>query len=143
MISEFLSKHNLKARFVLVGVWNTIFGYLVFCLLDSLFMNIFDPRYIAYMSAMILTYIISPVNAYISHKYITFKSKVKGKEIITEFLRFVSTYVVTFLLSLILLPFFVEIFHITPKISAAMVMFVCTVISYLGHSRFSFRQATD
>ena len=62
-----------------------------------------------------------------------------GKDVIIEFLRFCLTYVVTFCLSLILLPFFVEIFKIRPKISAAIVIFICTVISYIGHSRFSFK----
>ncbi len=143
MISDFISKHNLKARFVLVGIWNTVFGYLVFYLLDSLFMLIFTPRYISYMSAMILGYVISIINAYIFHKYITFKSSVKGRGIVAEFLRFFMTYSFALVLSLLLLPFLVEVFHIEPKISGAVVILVCTLTSYIGHSRFSFRQAAD
>lgn len=143
MISDFISKHDLKARFVLVGIWNTVFGYLVFYLLDSLFMLIFAPRYIAYMSAMILGYVISIINAYIFHKYITFKSSVKGRGIVAEFLRFFMTYSFALVLSLLLLPFLVEVFHIEPKISGAVVILVCTLTSYIGHSRFSFRQAAD
>lgn len=138
-LSELMAKHDVKVKFVLVGVWNTIFGYSVFCLLDTLFSHLFSARYIAYMSAMVLGQIIAVINAYIFHKYITFKSTVKGKGIIIEFLRFFMTYVVTFCLSLILLPLFVEIGHITPKISGAFVILICTIISYLGHSRFSFR----
>ena len=91
------------------------------------------------MSAMVLGQIIAVINAYIFHKYVTFKSAVKGKGIIIEFFRFSMTYGVTFCLSLVLLPFFVEIFHIPPKISGAFVILICTVVSYLGHSRFSFK----
>jgi len=137
--AELMAKHYVKVKFVLVGMWNTIFGYGVFCLLDTIFSHIFVTRYIAYMSAMILGQIIAVINAYIFHKYITFRSAVKGKGIIIEFFRFCMTYTVTFSLSLVLLPFFVEIGHITPKISGAIVILVCTIISYLGHSRFSFR----
>ena len=138
--AELRAKHQLKAKFVLVGIWNTIFGYGVFCLLDTLFAWLFSARSAAYMCAMVLAQIIAVINAYIFHKYITFKSEAKGKAIIAEFFRFSATYAVTFCLSLALLPALVEIGHIHPKIAAAIIIFICTVISYLGHSRFSFRQ---
>lgn len=138
-LTNLLSKHRVKVKFVLVGIWNTIFGYSVFCLLDTLFSHQFATRYIAYMSALVLQWIIAIINAYISHKYITFKSRVRGREMIIEFFRFSMTYAVTFCLSLILLPIFVEIFHIAPKISFAILILICAAISYLGHSRFSFK----
>jgi putative flippase GtrA len=103
-----------------------------------LFENVFHKRYVAYMSAMILGQIIATVNAFIFHKYITFKSEVKGKGIIGEFFRFCLTYVVTFVLSLLLLPFFVEIIHFHPRIAGVLVIPICAVVNYLGHSRFSF-----
>jgi putative flippase GtrA len=127
----------------MIGGWNTIFGYVVFCLLDMLFSHFFTARIVAYMSAMVLGQIIAIVNAYIFHKYITFRSGAKGLKLISEFLRFCTTYIVTFVLSLILLPLFVEEIGITPKIAGAFVILVCTIISYLGHSRFSFRARKD
>ena len=136
---DLMAKHRVKVKFVLVGIWNTIFGYSVFCLLETLFSHKFATRYIAYMSAMVLGQIVAIINAYVSHKYITFKSRVRGRKMIIEFLRFSMTYAVIFCLNLILLPIFVEIFHITPKISAAILILTCSVISYLGHSRFSFK----
>lgn len=142
LISSFAAlktKHQVKAKFVLVGIWNTIFGYSIFCLFDTLFEIAFSQRYIAYMSAMILGRIFAVINAYVGHKYITFKSKAKGKAIIAEFFRFSMTYVVTFCLSLVLLPALVEIGHFHPKIAVAIIILLCTVISYLGHSRFSFK----
>ena len=138
-LMNLLSKHHVKVKFVLVAIWNTIFGYSVFCLLDILFSNLLATRYIAYMSAMVLGQIIAIINAYIFHKYITFKSRVRGREMMLEFFRFSMTYAVIFCLNLILLPIFVEIFNIRPKLSAAMLILMCTAISYLGHSRFSFK----
>ena len=129
---------QLKKRFVVVGIWNTIFGYMVFFILDTFFEDIFTKRYFAYMSAMILGQIVATINAFVLHKYVTFKSEVKGKGIIPEFFRFCMTYVFTFSLGLVLLPFFVEIVHLHPRIAAAIVILICTLISYVGHSRFSF-----
>ena len=136
--TEFIAKYHVKIRFLVVGVWNTIFGYLVFVGFDILFTSFFTKRYVSYMSAAVLSNVLAIINAYIFHKYITFKSKIKGVGIIVEFLKFSTTYIVTFCLSLILLPFFVEVMNLDPKIAAAVVILCCTIISYLGHSRFSF-----
>jgi putative flippase GtrA len=127
-MADFVVKHHVKLRFLIVGIWNTIFGYLVFIGFDSLFTHLLSKRY-------------AIINAYIFHKYITFRSGIKGIGILFEFFRFSTTYLVTFCLSLILLPFFVEITYMTPKIAAAFVILCCTVISYLGHSKFSFHHS--
>ena len=137
----FVAKHHVKLKFLVVGFWNTIFGYLVFIGFYSLFAHVLSKPYAAYMSAAVLSNILAIINAYIFHKFITFKSKIEGKGIILEFFRFSTTYLVTFCLSLILLPFFVEIKHMTPKIAAVFVILCCTVISYLGHSKFSFHHS--
>ncbi len=131
-------EHQTKLRFILVGIWNTIFGYLAFVSLDYLFTDLFSKRYEAYMSAAVISNILAIVNAYVFHKYITFKSTVKGFGIIYEFLRFSTTYMVTFILGLFLLPLSVEILKITPKIAAALLIILFTGVSYLGHMKFSF-----
>jgi putative flippase GtrA len=91
------------------------------------------------MSAAILSNILAITNAFIFHKYITFKSRVRGKGIIIEFARFFSTYLFSMILGLILLPFFVEVLGLDPKISGALLLPIGVIISYFGHSRFSFR----
>jgi putative flippase GtrA len=132
-------KHQVKIRFFFIGIWNTIFGYLAFVGLDILFTYLFPKRYLAYMSAALLSNILAIINAFIFHKYITFKSRVSGKGILIEFARFFSTYLFSMILGLILLPFFVEVMGIDPKISGAMLIPITVIISYFGHSRFSFR----
>ena len=126
-------------KFILVGIWNTIFGYGTFFLLDRTFESFFVKRYFAYMAAMILSQIVAIINAFIFHKYVTFSSKVRGWDIIPEFFRFCHIYVFTFLLSLLLLPVFVELINVHPRISGALVTLICSVISYVGHSKFSFK----
>jgi putative flippase GtrA len=132
------SEHQVKIRFFIIGVWNTIFGYLFYIGLDYVFSLVFQKRYVAYMSAAILSNIISTISAFLFHKHITFKSTVRGKGVIFEFFKFYSTYTVTNILGLVLLPVFVEVFKIDPKIAGALLIPVVAVISYFGHSRFSF-----
>jgi putative flippase GtrA len=131
-------KHQIKIRFFFIGIWNTIFGYFAYVSLDYLFTFVFQKRYVAYMTAAVLSNIISTISSFIFHKHITFKSTVKGKAVIIEFFKFYSMYTVTNILGLVLLPFFVEVFKIDPKIAGAFLIPVVAIISYFGHSRFSF-----
>ena len=133
--------HEVKIKFLIVGLWNTVFGYAVFVGLDFLFTMFFLKRYAAYMLAAVLANILAILNAYIFHKFVTFRSPIWGLAIIPEFLRFFSMYLFSFCLGLVLLPVFVELFHLDPKISAALLIPITTIISYIGHSRFSFNSS--
>jgi putative flippase GtrA len=132
--------HQIKIRFFIIGVWNTIFGYLVYISLDYLFSHIFQKRYVAYMTAAVLANIIATTSAFLFHKHVTFKSTVKGKGVIIEYIKFYSTYTATNILGLIMLPVFVEVLKIDPKISGILLIPVVAIISYFGHSRFSFKK---
>jgi putative flippase GtrA len=134
-----INSAQTQIRFILVGIWNTIFGYAVYIGLDYLFAFFFHKRYAAYMSAAVLANILAIANAYIFHKFITFRSDVRGKGIVWEFIRFYSTYLFSTVIGLVLLPFFVEALKIGPRISGALLLPITTVISYFGHSRFSFQ----
>ena len=90
--------------------------------------------------AAVLANIIAILNAYIFHKFVTFRSPLRGLAIIPEFVRFFSMYLFSFFLGLVLLPVFVELFHLDHKIAGAVLIPITVIISYLGHSRFSFRQ---
>jgi putative flippase GtrA len=129
----------VEVRFLAVGILNTVFGYVIFLSLYTLGSAVFQKRYIAYMAAIILSNVIATIIAFVLHKYVTFRSPARGRKIPIEFLKFCTTYLVTFFLSIILLPVLVEVGKTSPKIAAAFVIIICTIISYLGHSRFSFR----
>lgn len=92
------------------------------------------------MSAMVLSNVLAVLNAFVSHKFFTFRSTVQGQAMFLELFRFSATYVLTFILSLFLLPFFVEIGNVSPKTGGALVICSCTLVSYLGHTRFSFQK---
>jgi len=101
--------------------------------LDNFFAANLKSRVAAYMWATALSQVTAVINAFIFHKYVTFKSQVRGSGIVLEFFRFCLTYVVTFFLGLLLMPFFVEVFSFDPKVSAALIIAICTAVSYFGH----------
>ena len=137
---QFWLDHQVKIRFFFIGVWNTVFGYLVYISIDYFLTFVFQKRYMAYMTALVLSNIIATISAFLFHKHITFKSTVKGKGVIIEFFKFSSMYAVTYILGLLLLPFFIEVFKIDPKIAGALLIPVVAIFSYFGHSRFSFKK---
>jgi len=132
-------RHQIKIRFLVVGAWNTVFGYVVFLILNEVFNRFLSPPYVAYMTASVLGNVLAITNAFFFHKYFTFKSKEEGWDAFREYFRFSGTYLFSFIIGLILLPVFVEIIGMTPQVAAAVIILICTVFSYLGHSRFSFR----
>lgn len=136
-------KHETKFRFLLVGAWNTVFGYLAFILLEALLSRLFSNSPLSYMAAMVMANIIAILNAFVFHKYITFRSHIRGPALLAELLRFSSTYLFTFLLSLFLLPALIEFLGLSARFAGALVILICTVFSYIGHSRFSFRNITS
>ena len=139
-ILNFLNKYKLEIKFIIVGIWNTFFGYLLFFFLDIIFEKNFDSRQIAYMSAIFLGQIISIISAFFLHKYLTFNSYKKGKEAFIEFIKFCMTYAFVFILNLIFLPLIVEFLNINPRIAALIIIIFSSIISFYGHLKFSFKK---
>jgi putative flippase GtrA len=136
---EFKRKHATKIRFIIVGVWNTIFGYAAYVCFNYIFSFLFTKRLWVYMTAAVLSNILAITNAYIFHKFITFKSPVRGLGIIFELCRFFTTYLFSFIIGLIILPILVEICHIDPIAAGAIQISFTAIISYVCHTRFSFK----
>lgn len=116
-----------------------MFGYIAFVSSVWMFSRIFNVYQIAYMTALVFANIIAILNAFLFHKYFTFRSKVRGLRVLSELVKFSSMYLFTFFLSAFLLPVFIEVFRLPAEVAGALLLPVCMVVSYLGHSRFSFR----
>jgi putative flippase GtrA len=126
-------------RFLLIGAWNTAFGYILFWVLYGLFSRVFTVRYFAYTSAQVVGWIIAVANAYGLHRKVTFRSKTTGRAMVMEFLRFMQTYVAMFLVGLALLPFLVEIVGFGPRVAALVATAIGVAMSYIGHRFITFR----
>ena len=129
---------QLKARFVIVGVWNFCFAYSCFLFFLWVFNDLMSLNY-GYFYALIFSTIISTIISFVLHKYYTFKSKGKGIEIIYEFFRFCLTYSYTFLLSIIQIPIMIELIGLNDKLAGLINLLIVSAVHYFAHLKFSFK----
>ena len=139
MIPVRTALNDTRLRFLLIGAWNTFFGYAAFWVMYGVFARFITVNYVAYTSAQVVSWVISVLNAYLLHKYVTFRSAAKGRDAVREFFRFMQTYVAMFILGLLMLPFFVEYVGLTPRVAALVATAIGVVISYVGHRFRTFR----
>jgi putative flippase GtrA len=116
-------------KFIIVGFLNTLIGYLSYFLFLSLNFH--------YVIAMGFAHVIGVTHSYFWNKYWTFKSKSKSKK---EIFRFISVYLIVFILNILSLSLFVEKFHIQPAIAGLASLFFITIISFTGHKFWSFKK---
>jgi putative flippase GtrA len=127
-------------RFVIVGGWNTVFGYGLFAGSNYLLAGRIPHAYIV---ASAIANVIAISVAYVGHKFITFRTR---GNYLREYLRFYVVYGATALLGLALLPPAVALLGLVvrrksyvPYIAQAVLIPIGVAASFIGHKRFSFR----
>jgi len=126
---------------MMVGIWNTIFGFGAFTLFYLILKPFFEVRYFAYTSAQVISMGLAYANAFICHKYITFRSPIRGRKgIFFEFVRFCMTNAAIAVFDFVWMPMLVELGHLSPILSAAIIIPIRGIFSYFGHLHFSFRK---
>ena len=135
-----LIKSKTEIRFLLVGSWNTLFGYLVFLLFLFLLEKIFNNERQIYSLSLAFSHLISVINSFIFHKVVTFVSKQKGLELVYEFRRFFNSYIITFLLNLSLISIQVELLSLNPRIAGAISLPIVTVVTFFLLSKYAFNK---
>ncbi len=132
------------ARYLVVGVWNTLFGYSTY----ALFTALLTPRLrFAYIYASVFSNLIAITVAYFGYKFFVFKTH--GNTLV-EWFRCILVYGSGMLPGLVLLPLLVEglhrAFHLArsaPYIAGALVTGLTVIYSFFGHKHFSFRVPDD
>jgi len=137
IVTKIGEEQRTIVKFLLVGAWNTVFGYLVYYAALQAISALRVSVNHAYLWAMGVAQVVGTINAYISHRKITF-SESASENRINEFVKFSLIYILTFGIALILMPFFVEVLGVKAEITGIIVIIISTIVSYLGHSRFSF-----
>ncbi len=127
-------------RYLLVGLWNTLFGYGTFALLTAV-LNPIVPH--SYMWASLLSSLLNITVAYLGYKWFVFKTK---GNYLREWLRCVAVYSTGIILTLIALPILVLVirrnthfFAQAPYIAGAILTAFVVLYSFFGHKHFSFR----
>jgi putative flippase GtrA len=128
-------------RYILVGGFNTVFGYGVFALLTWSFRGLGSY---SYMYSAVLANFIAISVAFLGYKWFVFRTR--GNYLI-EWLRCFGVYGSSALIGLAGLPILVPILRRSlhkpeeaPYIAAAIMTVVTVVFSFLGHKNISFRQ---
>jgi putative flippase GtrA len=127
------------SRYILVGVWNTIFGYGTY----AGFTALLTPHIAhAYIVASLVANFLAITMAFLAYKWLVFKTK---GNYLGEWMRCVAVYGGSSLIGILLLPVFVfALRHLTrldssaPYIAGAALTGLATVASFLGHKKFSF-----
>lgn len=130
-MKQFLIAHEQKIRYLIIGGWNTVFGYGVFAAL-----YFWLEGSIHYLVILSISYVLSITNAYIGYKFFVFQTK---GNIVREYLRFYVVYAAAFLVNLAILPLLVEIGDLNMYISQALVTMLTIIGSYILHKNFSFK----
>ena len=125
-------RYREQVLYLVVGGWNTVFGYAVWALLYFLLRH-----QLHYLIILVLSWPFAVANAYICYRTIVFRSTAN---IWRELPRFSLVYVVTLVSALIALPILVNTLPFNLYVIQALYTGVVVVLSYLGHKYFSFRK---
>jgi putative flippase GtrA len=122
---------NEKFRYLLIGAYNTIFGYGVFAALWLIW-----GQSLNYIVILFLSQAVAVTNAFFAYRTLVFRKKGGGW---SDFTRFNVVYLGAFVFNVLALPVLIEGLKLQPLLAQALLVIVTVVSSYLMHRRFSFR----
>jgi putative flippase GtrA len=122
--------HREQLLYLVVGAWNTLFGYCVWAVMQYLLGDTLH-----YLAIVVLAWPIAVLNAYLCYRYIVFRSR---GPILRELPRFSLVYVATLLVTLVVLPIALRVLPFSIYVVNALFTAVVVVCSYLAHKYFSF-----
>ena len=130
-------------RYLVVGIWNTAFGYGTFALFTALL-----DRYVpaSYLAASLISSLLNITVSFLGYKWFVFKTR---GNYMKEWARCLVVYSGSIALGLALLPPTVWLVsYLTgnpgaaPYMAGALLMAVNVVLSFIGHKSFSFKGAS-
>lgn len=124
-----------RVAFLIVGAVNTLSGFLWFVLFDRTVGQLWG-----YMVTLLFAHVAAVLCAFVLYRRFVFR--VTGN-VLVDLARFESVYLVGLGINVVLLPLAVEVGGLEPIVAQLLIVFVTTIVSYVGHSRFSFRRPTD
>jgi putative flippase GtrA len=129
-----LTERERGVRYLLVGAWNTVFGYGVFAALQ---LTLGDS--VGYIILLAIAQVLGTLNAFVGYRLLVFR--VQG-DVLRDLARFSTVYVGAFLVNLAALPLLVEAFGVPVLLAQAAVVAGTVVASFFVHRGFSFRRPT-
>ena len=128
---RFYFRRREQVLYLVVGGWNTVFGYGVWAVMQFLL-----GGFLHYLVIVVLSWPIAVLNAYLGYRYIVFRSHAS---VLRELPRFSTVYFLTLLVNLALLPIALRVLPFNIYVVQALFTVVVVVCSYLAHKYYSFR----
>jgi|SRR5664280_414432 len=126
-----LVRYREQILYLVVGGWNTLFGYLSFVALYY-----FLHTRLPVVAILIISYALSIANAYVCYRYIVFRSR---GSVLREMPRFASVYLVALAVNLVVLPLALRRLPLSAYSVQALFTLAVVLLSYFGHKHVSFR----
>jgi putative flippase GtrA len=127
---RFYFRRREQLLYLVVGGWNTVFGYGVWALLQALL-----GEHLHYLVVVLIAWPIAVLNAYAGYRYVVFRSR---GSILRELPRFSLVYLVTLIVNLAILPIALNVLPFNIYVVQALLTAVVVVCSYLSHRYYSF-----
>lgn len=122
-----------RVRYLFVGGVNTVIGYGLFSLAQFTIGHV-----VTYFGSVLIGHLLTSVLAFTLYRRLVFR--VKGN-LVVDFLRFQSVYLLPLAANLLALPILVSALHWNVYLAQATIVVLTTIVSFLGHKYFSFRRS--
>jgi len=130
---RFYLRRREQLLYLVVGGWNTVFGYAVWALLQFMLGN-----HLHYLVILVLAWPIAVLNAYLGYRYVVFRSR---GPILKELPRFSLVYVAALIVGLVALPVLLNVLPFNIYVVQALLTVIVVIGSYLSHRYYSFGTA--
>lgn len=126
-----VTRHREKIMYLIVGMWNTAFGYGLFAGLYYLL-----SKSLNYNVILFISYVVSTINAYLLYKYLVFQTK---GDLIRGYLRFSVVYIYAYVGNMVILFGLKRFTSIDLYMGQAISVIVIVLVSYFSHKKFTFK----
>ena len=117
-------------RYLLVGLWNSVFGVGIFLILSQSFPKLSDSL------ILLIAYAVSIVQAHFMQRKFVWSSK---ERYFQELVRFSGAYISQFVANLVLLQIFVRFVGLNRSVSQVIIVLILTVVMFFVNKNGVFR----
>ena len=121
-----------KLRYLIVGGWNTAFGFGSFALIYLLL-----GHRLHYLAIAVGAHVIAVTQSFLTQRTLVFRSRAAWAP---EYLRFHVSLLGLLAAQMVAMPILVELLGFSPPVAHALWLMVAVVSSYVVHRSFSFRR---
>jgi len=125
-----------KARFLVVGGINTVWGIAAYPILYLLL----NPLGVHYLATLVLSYAVSIAFSFTTQKYVVFRTR---GNIAKELSKFLGLQSVILALNLLALPLFVNATSGSPVAVQVVLSVFVAIVSYFFHNHVTFRSPSE